>query len=128
MPTVTERVEALDALIRRYPSYWPAAWNLANLHVHWSPFLGHSVADARTGLERVVTLNPRFASAWHHLLWIAPLQGDYDRARTALETLERLVDPAEHRWEVNSRRWGRRSRPSNRVEPRPPSGRRRWPM
>jgi tetratricopeptide (TPR) repeat protein/TolB-like protein len=101
MPTVTERVEALDALIRRYPSYWPAAWNLANLHVHWSPFLGHSVADARTGLERVVTLNPRFASAWHHLLWIAPLQGDYDRARTALETLERLVDPAEHRWEVN---------------------------
>ena len=100
-PTVTERVEALDALIRRYPFYWPAAWNLANLHVHWTPYVGHTVADARTGLERVVALNPRFANAWHHVLWIAPLQGDYGRARMALETLEGLVDPAEHWWEVN---------------------------
>ena len=98
--SVTSMTEALTALIDRYPTYWPAAWSLANLHVHWSPHVGRPLADARTGLERVVALNPRFATAWHHLFWITAFQGDLARARTAFETLERLVDPAELRWEV----------------------------
>jgi tetratricopeptide (TPR) repeat protein len=98
--TVTSKAAALRALIDRYPTYWPAAWSLANLHVHWTPHVGRPLADARAGLERVVALNPRFAPGWHHLFWITAFQGDAARARTALETLERLVDPAELRWEL----------------------------
>jgi tetratricopeptide (TPR) repeat protein len=99
-PTVGGRQAALKSLAERYDSYWPAAWELANLQVHWTPPLGTTLADSRASLERVVALNPRFAAAWSHLFLVAAFQGDVRRARSALEALERLVDPREPRWEA----------------------------
>jgi tetratricopeptide (TPR) repeat protein len=99
-PTVGGRQAALKSLAERYDSYWPAAWELANLQVHWTPPLGTTLADSRASLERVVALNPRFAAAWSHLFLVAAFQGDVGRARSALEALERLVDPREPRWEA----------------------------
>ena len=98
-PTVGGRQAALKALVERYESYWPAAWDLANLQVHWTPPIGTSLTDSRASLERVVALNPRFATAWSHLFLVTAFQGDVERARSALEALERLVDPREPRWE-----------------------------
>jgi tetratricopeptide (TPR) repeat protein len=99
-PNVGGRQAALKSLAARYNSYWPAAWELANLQVHWTPPLSTTLADSRASLERVVALNPRFAPAWSHLFLVAAFQGDVGRARSALEALERLVDPDDPRWEA----------------------------
>ena len=99
--TVTARANALRALTDRYLTYWPAAYELANHHVHATPFVGSLIGDARTALERVVALNPRFTMAWHHLFWITASQEDNERSRAVLEALEGLVDPAEPFWEAS---------------------------
>ena len=97
-PTVTARLGALQALVDRYATYWPAAWELANLRFHWAPQIGSTLADSRAALEKVVSLNPRFVPGWHHLFTLAAFQGDARRSRAALDTLERLVDSKDIRW------------------------------
>jgi hypothetical protein len=96
--TITAQREALRGLLERFPDYWPGAWDYANLLVHWAPYLGSSYDEARTALENVVTLNPRFASAWQHLFWLAASQRDSGRAGVALDSMARLVDPGDMHW------------------------------
>jgi hypothetical protein len=105
-PTVSARQAALEAIVDRFESYWPAVWELANLQFHWTPQLGTTMADSRAALERTVALNPRFVVAWNHLLTAAAFEGDVERARSALDALERMLDPRDLRREailVNAR-------------------------
>jgi len=63
-------------LIDQFPNYEPAWWEYADRLVHGGGYLGYTLEDAHAALEKVLALNPRFAPAWDHLLWVALVQGD----------------------------------------------------
>lgn len=65
------RLELRRAITVRFPSYWPAWFDLADQLTHHSLFLGLPLEAARPPLERTASLNPRFVPAWEHLFWIA---------------------------------------------------------
>jgi TolB-like protein len=88
--TVSGKLEHLRAATASFPDYWPAWFSYANLLVHQGPFLGSRYADSRAALERVVELNPGFASGWQHLWWIGMHERDTSVAHRALMALERL--------------------------------------
>lgn len=92
--TTDTRLGRLRRLANRYPSYWPAAYELANSLVHFGPYVGTELHESRAALERFVRLNPGFAPAWEHLSWIALLQRDTVGAAVALQQWRRRVDPA----------------------------------
>lgn len=79
-----EQIRILRDATTRYPSYWPAWWHLADTYVHTGGYLGYTRGDSRTALERTLALNPRFASAWSHLFWIASATRD-------VETMRRII-------------------------------------
>lgn len=83
--TGSERLALLRDATTRFPSYWPAWWDLSDYLVHGGGYLGHTLAESRVALERTLALNPRFISAWSHLFWIAA------RSRDA-EEMERVID------------------------------------
>jgi len=82
--TLTERLDLLERLVLRYPHYWPAWWAYANTLVHWGPYVGRTAADSRVALERVVALNPGFATGWDHLFWMAEVEHDTALAERAM--------------------------------------------
>lgn len=92
-PTVSEKMEVLRNVTRRFPDYWPGWYSYADLLVHDGPYLGTTYADARVALERIVTLNPDFASAWVHLHWMTSLQRDTGAVNRTVANLERLATP-----------------------------------
>jgi tetratricopeptide (TPR) repeat protein len=85
-----ERLARLARLTDRFPSYELAWWDYANLLVHEGGYLGYTPEDARQVLERFLTLNPHFAPAWDHLLWVALVQGDSATAARAAREADRL--------------------------------------
>ncbi len=91
--TLSDRLAALRAVTARFSTYWPGWYDYANVLVHFGPYLGTTYADARSALERVVALNPDFASGWWHLLWITIHQRDTAAADRALAGLERFESP-----------------------------------
>lgn len=74
--TERERLALRRAATDRYPTYWPAWFDLGDQLIHHGVFLGLPFEEARTALERAVQLNPRFVPAWTHLFWIATHQRD----------------------------------------------------
>ena len=92
-PTVSGRLAALGALTERFPNYWPGWQARADLLVHWVPYLGGELADARPVLERLLALQPEHASGWEHLLWIDLFQRDSAGARRRVERLARFSTP-----------------------------------
>ncbi len=96
--TMGERLALLREVTRRFPTYWPGWYDYGNFLVHWTPYLGTTVADARAALERTVELNPEFASAWEHLLWITVRQRDATGAGRALRALEGFATPTGFRF------------------------------
>ncbi len=80
----------LEALVERYPDYWPAWWMLADNQLHFYGHIGSTGADARRALERVVELNPRMVYGWEHLAWLAARERDTTTQARALGMLERL--------------------------------------
>jgi TolB-like protein len=88
--TVSGTRDHLREATARYPDYWPVWYSYGNLLVHQAPYIGSRYADALAALERVVSLNPAFASGWQHLFWMAVQERDTAIALRALTSLERL--------------------------------------
>jgi DNA-binding SARP family transcriptional activator len=89
--SLSERVTKLRLLTDQFPNYEPAWWEYANWLVHRGSYLGHTLEDARSALEHVLALNPRFAPAWDHLLWVALVQGDSATGVRAAQQAAELV-------------------------------------
>jgi len=81
------RYERTKAAAERFTDYWPAWWTLSDRLAHETPLIGTSSRDLRAALERTVSLNPRMASAWTHLFWVALWERDTVLADRALEQL-----------------------------------------
>lgn len=96
--TTRERLAILKRLTQRFPDYWPGWWEYGDVLVHRGPYLGTTYGDARAALDRVVELNPGFASGWEHLFWVAVFERDTANARRALPRLERLATPGSFRF------------------------------
>ncbi|MDX1579295.1 MAG: hypothetical protein R3266_12470, partial [Gemmatimonadota bacterium] len=88
--TLSERLERLEVLVASYPHYWPAWWTYANALVHYGPYLGYGADDARVAVERTLELNPRFATAWDHLAWIAEFLDDHALAERAVRRVTEI--------------------------------------
>ena len=82
--------EQLEAIVARYPDYWPAWWMLADPLLHTYGHIGATAADTRTALERVVDLNPGMVAAWEHLVWLGSGQRDTAIMARGLDALDRL--------------------------------------
>jgi hypothetical protein len=80
----SERLEILHEATTRFPSYWPAWWDLGELLVHHGGYLGHTLTETRAVLERTLSLNPHLVSAWSHLLWTVTKLRD-------TEAMERVI-------------------------------------
>ena len=65
------RWEQYRDLASRYPDYLPAQMGYADRLFHSGGFLGHSPADAKVALQRVVDLDSGYTAALEHLAWIA---------------------------------------------------------
>jgi len=92
-----EQLTRLQELTKRFPEHSAAWWSYANFLTHHGGFHGRPLQEARSALERFLTLNPRFASAWNHLFAVTLFEGDSDAAaRAALE---------EGRWSEDTARW-----------------------
>jgi TolB-like protein len=81
----------LEDGVRRFPTHWPMWYTYANLLVHWTPYIGTDADAARAALDRVIQLNPRFAPAWEHRLWVAGMQEDTAAFAATLRHIESIV-------------------------------------
>ena len=82
-----DAIRILQDATERFPSYWPAWWQLAESFVHAGGYLGYTRADARAAVERTLRLNPRFVSAWTHLFWVARADRDTATMRQVIDEL-----------------------------------------
>jgi hypothetical protein len=88
--TATASLAALQAVIERFPTYWPAWLLVQDQLVHRQPYLGTTYADAREALERFTSLNPDFIPGWTHLAEIAAGQRDSAASGRAVREMARL--------------------------------------
>jgi hypothetical protein len=87
------RLEQRRAITERFPTYWPAWFDLGDQLTHHGVFLGIPLEQAVSALERTVALNPRFVPAWEHLHWIAVHARDtVSSGRTLARLTELRVD------------------------------------
>jgi tetratricopeptide (TPR) repeat protein len=91
--TLGVRLATLRGATRRFSGSWRVWYHYADALVHHGPHVGSTYGDARAALERVVSLNPHWAEAWWHLLWIGLLQRDAPLADRSLERLEAFESP-----------------------------------
>lgn len=91
--TGTSRIGAAEELAHRYPTYWPAWFELGNTLVHHGPHLGHRLEEAKGPLERVVSLNPNFLPAREHVLWVDIAARRWDTALEQMDELDRRRPP-----------------------------------
>jgi hypothetical protein len=68
---LNDRRVRLEALVERFPDYWPGWFELADLHLRHAPFAGGTIAEAQRPLRRAVALNRDFVPGWDRLLWVA---------------------------------------------------------
>jgi TolB-like protein len=92
-PTLSERMRTLHEVTTRFASFWPGWYSYADALFHHGPYLGRTQAEALQAMRRTVELNPDFAPARQHLLWIAVLERDSTAADSALAGLERFAAP-----------------------------------
>jgi TolB-like protein len=89
--SLSDRIERLQALTRRFPDFWPGWWELADDHLtHAGGLLGHTRREAQAALERTLALNPDLTAAWDHLLWVADWNRDTAAARRAIAANSRV--------------------------------------
>ena len=90
-------------ITKRFPTYWPAWFELGDQLTHHGAFLGVSSEEARAVLTRTVELNPRFLPAWEHLFWLAVLARDTAASGRALASMTALhIDTlTRHEWDLD---------------------------
>jgi hypothetical protein len=93
----SQALARLQELLSDFGEYSPGWWAYANLLVHYGPYLGHDLSDSRAALEQFLALDPDFATAWDHLVWVAVLQRDATTAARAVAEIERLTTDVETR-------------------------------
>ena len=91
--TASERIRTLRLVTSRFSEYWPGWYAYADALFHIGPYAGTTQGDALAAMERVVALNPDFAVAWQHLLWIAVIHRDTSAADRAIAALDRFAAP-----------------------------------
>jgi TolB-like protein len=96
-----QRVSLLRQITARFPTYWPALFELGDRLVHEGPFLGETAEDTRATLRRTVELNPKFVPALEHLLWVDVLARDTAETARVLATLDRMQLDSLLRGEAN---------------------------
>jgi tRNA A-37 threonylcarbamoyl transferase component Bud32/tetratricopeptide (TPR) repeat protein len=62
-----KKLDLLQAVVRRYPDYWPGWFLFGDALYHVGPLLGYDWKDAQGALNRAVALNPKLKPAWLHL-------------------------------------------------------------
>ena len=87
---LNDRRVRLEALVERFPDYWPGWFELADLHLRHAPFAGGTIAEAQRPLRRAVALNRDFVPGWDRLLWVAVAGRDTVVSARALGELRRL--------------------------------------
>jgi serine/threonine-protein kinase len=85
-----ESMVRLQDLTRRFPDFWPAWWEYAEVLTHQGGMLGHTRTEAEAALERTIALNPDLTGAWDHLLWTAIRNRDSSTTRRALAANARV--------------------------------------
>ena len=85
-----ERLARRQEVVRLFPDYWPAWFELGDQLTHHGPYLGYSHDETRNALERAVALNPGFVPAWEHLFWIENRSGDTLSANRTLRILDAI--------------------------------------
>ena len=76
-----EQLTRLRGLTNRFPDHEAAWWS--RLPHAYGAYHGRPLQEARSALERFLTLNPRFANAWNHLFSATLFEGDSDAATRA---------------------------------------------
>ena len=92
-PTVSGKLRSLEEVTRRFADYWPGWYSYADALFHHGISLGRTQAEALSAMKRAVSLNPDFAPARQHLLWIAVLERDSAAADSGLAGLVRFASP-----------------------------------
>jgi len=77
-------------LVERFPDSWRAWFSLADALIHNGMFVGATVAEARTAIERAATLHPQSSTHWQHVFWMALVDRDTAVTGRALGELARL--------------------------------------
>jgi hypothetical protein len=92
-PRLTERLELARTLTEEHPTYWPGWWEYADRLIHDGPYLGTVQSEAKVALQRVIDLQPAFAPAWQHRLWLDLYARDTASIARSLERVRSLAAP-----------------------------------
>lgn len=87
------RLDSLDALARRAPTFLFGPFRWADELLHRGPLVGQPRLGASVGLVRSTEIRRDFAPSWEHLAWLWIAEGNERLARTALDTLGVLPPP-----------------------------------
>ena len=113
-------IEQARTVSRQYPDSWFGWLIYGDQAMHNGPVLGWSRAEARSAIERAITLNPGLIPGWEHLMIDALRDGDTAAAARSLAAL----DPARRRADSHRRRLWRPAAPVP-LPARDPAGRQR---
>jgi Protein kinase domain len=86
------RLEALDALVRRWKDFFFGQFRRADELLHRGPLAGRSRREALQSFRDVLKLQADFVPALGHLAWLHVAEGDSAEAAQALARVEPLVD------------------------------------
>ncbi|MGH7542054.1 MAG: hypothetical protein ACRELC_13755, partial [Gemmatimonadota bacterium] len=92
--SLSASLAATRQLTERFSDYWPGLFSYGNLLLHWTPYLGTTMEEARPVFERTVELQPDFVSAVEHLFWVTLFQRDAERATEVVAQLRGIADRA----------------------------------
>ena len=86
------RLEALDALTRRWRDFLFGQFRRADELLHRGPLVGRSRREALQSFQDVLKLEPEFVPALGHLGWLYVAEGDSAAACKTLARLKPLAD------------------------------------
>jgi hypothetical protein len=96
-----ERIARLQNLTLRFPTYWPAWFELGRVLAFAGPYVGIPNSVTRDALERAAALNPHFVPTWERLLWMEQMDRDTAAAARILERLHAVRLDTLRRREIN---------------------------
>lgn len=85
-----ERLRIGRRVTDQFPDFWPGWLEHGDDLIHFGPFLGYELADARPHFERAVALNMTLIPAWQHLIHFHVQDYDSAAVATVIDTLDRL--------------------------------------